>query len=145
MNRVGHTRIAPHALKRTVEAVAATAFGIAPGQVAVSLDDHQGKLGVDLTVRLPAPPLLGTPAPAAPLTREVPAGELPAGKKISAFEQAQIARLKVAILGRQITGMDLGRINIRVAAAKHRKNDDARVDQAGTRRTTSNELERRLP
>ncbi|WP_377973594.1 hypothetical protein [Arthrobacter ulcerisalmonis] len=33
---MGHTRIAPHALKRTVEAVAATAFGIAPGQVAVS-------------------------------------------------------------------------------------------------------------
>jgi len=133
MTRAGHTRIAPAALKHTVEAVAAVAFGVPPGQVAAALDDDAGKLGVALTVRLPAPALLE------------------AAPEHSAFEQAHIARLKVSIVGRQITGMELGRINIRLAAAKRRQAPDARVDSgsaapgtaSGSTEDTSNALEGR--
>lgn len=137
MTRAGHTRIAPAALKHTVEAVAAVAFGVPPGQVAAALDDDAGKLGVALTVRLPAPALL-EPAPEH-------------SPRHSAFEQAHIARLKVSIVGRQITGMELGRINIRLAAAKRRQAPDARVDSgsaapgtaSGSTEDTSNALEGR--
>lgn len=114
MTRAGHTRIAPAALKHTVEAVAAGAFGVPPGQVAAALDDDAGKLGVALTVRLPAPALLER--------------GLVATHRHSAFEQAHIARLKVSVVCRQITGMELGRINIRLAAAKRRQVPDSRVD-----------------
>ena len=99
--RQGHTRIAPSALRHTIEAVAAGAFGVRRKDVSATLADHAGKLGVDLSVRLPPPPLLGN------------TGQ---GRQ-SAFERASIARLKISSLGRQITGMDCGRISIRLAGA----------------------------
>lgn len=101
MNRQGHTRIAPAALRKTVEAVTSQAFGISQTDVSASLRDDAGKLGVDLLVRLPAPTLL---APA-------PEGRPPL------FEQAETARLKISFMGRQVTGMEIGKLNIRLGAA----------------------------
>lgn len=101
MSRQGHTRIAPAALRKTVEAVTCQAFGIPQADVSASLRDDTGKLGVDLLVRLPAPTLL------APAPEDRP----------PLFEQAEIARLKISFMGRQVAGMELGKINIRLGAA----------------------------
>ncbi|MBT2250740.1 hypothetical protein JHV56_18800 [Arthrobacter sp. BHU FT2] len=102
MNRPGHTRITPAALRKTIEAVTCQAFGISPGDASASLHDDGGKLGVDLLVRLPAPPLLAAD---------------PGGRDRPLFERADIARLKVSFMGREVTGMEIGRINIRLGAA----------------------------
>ena len=115
--RQGHTRIAPAALRHTIEAVAAGAFGVRRGDVSATLADDAAKLGVDLSVRLPPPPLLGT-----------------AGRgRQSAFERASIARLKISSLGQQITGLDCGRISIRIAGAG-RSTPEPRVDAKQDRR-----------
>lgn len=113
--RQGHTRIAPAALRHTLEAVAAGAFGVRRGDVSATLADDAAKLGVDLSVRLPPPPLLGT-----------------AGRQ-SAIERASIARLKISSLGQQITGLDCGRISIRIAGAG-RSTPEPRVDAKQDRR-----------
>lgn len=115
--RQGHTRIAPAALRHTIEAVAAGAFGVGRDDVSATLANDAGKLGVDLSVRLPPPPLLGNTG---------------RGRQ-SAFERASIARLKISSLGGQITGMDCGRINIRLAEAR-RPAVEARVDAKQDRR-----------
>ncbi|TDT79275.1 hypothetical protein DFO47_10571 [Arthrobacter sp. AG258] len=115
MTRRGHTRIAPAALRHTLEAVAAGAYGVPRDDVSAALRDDAGKLGVDLQMRLPVPPLLA----AAPAGRE----------QHSTFEQANIARLRIAFAGRRITGMDIGRINIRLTAAP-RAAKAARTDRA---------------
>ena len=101
--RLGHTRIAPAALRHTIEAVAAGAFGVRRDDVSGTLADDAGKLGVDLSVRLPTPQLLGR-----------------TGQQQSAFERAGIARQGISSLSRQVTGMDCGRINIRIAGAGRR-------------------------
>ncbi|HKU03861.1 MAG TPA: hypothetical protein VJQ80_13715 [Arthrobacter sp.] len=115
--RPGHTRIAPPALRHALEAVAAGAFGIGRDDVHATLQDDAGKLGVDLLVRLPPPPLL------APGTR---------GQQ-SVFERASIARLRISSLGQKITGLQCGRINIRLGAGGQAARDN-RVDPGQNRR-----------
>jgi hypothetical protein len=114
VTRRGHTRIAPAALRHTLEAVAAGAYGVPRDDASAALGDA-GKLEVDLQMRLPVPPLLAS---------------APGGKEQhSTFEQANIARLRIAFAGRRITGMEIGRINIRLTAAS-RAAKEARTDRA---------------
>lgn len=115
MTRRGHTRIAPAALRHTLETVAAGAYGIPRDDVSAAVRDDAGKLGVDLQMRLPVPQLLAS----APEGRE----------QHSTFEQANIARLRIAFAGRRITGMEIGRINLRLTAAS-RAAKEARTDRA---------------
>ncbi|WP_457946535.1 hypothetical protein ACTAQI_13505 [Pseudarthrobacter sp. alpha12b] len=117
--RRGHTRIAQAALRHTMEAVAADAFGVRRDDVFATLKDDTGRLGVDLLVRLPPPPL----------TRRV----LGAQEQHSAFERASIARLRISSMGQQVTGMECGRINIRLAGAG-RPVPEKRVDHRQGRR-----------
>lgn len=115
--RPGHTRIAQPALRHALEAVAAGAFGVRREDVHATLQDDAGKLGVDLVVRLPPPPLL------APDTQ----------RQQSAFERASIARLKISALGQRITGLQCGRINIRLEAGGRAAREN-RVDTGKDRR-----------
>ena len=117
--RLGHTRIAPAALRHVMEAVAAGAFGVRRDGVTVTFQEDAGKLGVDLLVRLPPPPLPGR-----------------TGQQQSAFERAGIARQEISSLSRQLTGMECGRINIRLAGAGHSAGED-RVDRPGRRQGRS--------
>lgn len=59
MTRAGHTRIAPAALKHTVETIAAGAFGFPRPNAAAALDDDSGRLAATVSVQLALPPLLG--------------------------------------------------------------------------------------
>ncbi|NUT71607.1 hypothetical protein [Pseudarthrobacter sp. C4D7] len=121
--RQGHTRIEQAALRHTLEAVAAGAFKVRSGDVSATLHDDAGKLGVDLQVRLPPPPLLGPAlAPGASGPERQPA-----------FEQARIARLRISSLGQHITGLQCGRINIRLGAGGRAIQED-RVDSGQDRR-----------
>jgi hypothetical protein len=116
--RQGHTRIEQAALRHALEAVAAGAFRVRPEDVSATLQDDAGKLGVDLLVRLPPPPLPGPSALQGPPGQ----GQLPV------LERASIARLRISSLGQQITGLQCGRINIRLGAGGRAVRED-RVDQ----------------
>jgi len=146
--RQGHTRMAPAALRHAVEAVAADAFGVRRNDVSAALQDDAGKLGVNLLVRLPAPPLLVRAAvPTDSRDMGVPDGaaqdraaperaaqdmERPALFE-PVFERARTARRQIALLGGRITGMECGRISIRLAGAGHSPSEP-RVDGEQDRR-----------
>ena len=100
-NRPGHTRITPNAIRKTLEAVTAQAFRVDAGNVAADVDDDAGRLGVRLSVRLSLPPLLG-----------------PRKATGTVFEQARAARTQVVSRGLELTGLEIGRVDIRLAAAK---------------------------
>lgn len=117
--RQGHTRIAQAALRHAMEAVAAGAFGVRRDDVSATLQDDGGKLGVDFRVRLPPPPLTG--------------GAIGDQEQHSAFEHASIARLRISSMGQQVTGMECGRINIRLCGSG-RPAPERRVDHRQNRR-----------
>lgn len=146
--RQGHTRMAPAALRHAVEAVAADAFGVRRNDVSAALQDDAGKLGVNLLVRLPAPPLLVRAAvPTDSRDRDSPDGAAQdmAAQDMAApdrerpalfepvFERARTARRQIALLGGRITGMECGRISIRLAGAGHSPSEP-RVDGEQDRR-----------
>lgn len=141
--RQGHTRMAPAALRHAVEAVAADAFGVRRNDVSAALQDDAGKLGVNLLVRLPAPPLLVRAA--VPMDSRDRAAPERAAQDMAApdrerpalfepvFERARTARRQIALLGGRITGMECGRISIRLAGAGHSPSEP-RVDGEQDRR-----------
>ncbi|MET3904569.1 hypothetical protein [Paenarthrobacter sp. 4246] len=100
-NCAGHTRITQHALRKTLEAVTAQAFRVGAGNVAAELEDDAGKLGVRLSVKLALPPLLG-----------------PRKTTATVFQQAQTARTQLVSRGLELTGLEIGRVDIRLAGAK---------------------------
>ncbi|MDJ0458755.1 hypothetical protein PUN71_016240 [Arthrobacter sp. NQ7] len=136
--RQGHTRMAPAALRHAVEAVAADAFGVRRNDVSAALQDDAGKLGVNLLVRLPAPPLLVRAAvPTDSVDRAAPDMAAPDRERPAlfepVFERARTARRQIALLGGRITGMECGRISIRLAGAGHSPSEP-RVDGEQDRR-----------
>ena len=103
MTRAGHNRITRTALRHTIEAVAAQAFGVPRGSVAAELEDDAGRLAASVTVQLALPPLLG-PRPQA--------------EPASLFDRSRAARETIMARGGELTGMGLGRVDIRLSAAK---------------------------
>ncbi|SEJ55368.1 hypothetical protein SAMN04487917_10738 [Arthrobacter sp. yr096] len=99
--RAGHTRIARTALRKTVETMTARAFGVGGSNVTADLEDDSGKLGVRLSVQLALPPLLAPRKGAA-----------------TVFDQAQAARAELVARSMELTGMELGRVDIRLTGAK---------------------------
>ncbi|WCI08052.1 hypothetical protein PJ267_16210 [Arthrobacter sp. OVS8] len=117
MTRTGHTRISPAALRHTVEAITARAFGVQASGVSARLDDDSGKLAVAVSVPLAVPSLLE------------PRGE--AGKSI--VQRSREARSTIISEGLAITGMTLGGVDIRLTGAKHAA-PAGRVDATQNRR-----------
>lgn len=103
MTRPGHTRITRTALRHTIETVTAHAFGVPRRNVAAELEDDAGRLAAAVTVQLALPPLLGSP--------QVLAGP-------SVFDRSRAARETIITRGRELTGMTMGRVDIRLSAAK---------------------------
>ncbi|MBG6180416.1 hypothetical protein [Arthrobacter sp. CAN_A1] len=102
--RAGHTRITKAALTHTTEAVAAAAFGIPRRDVRVSLADDGGALGVTVSVPLPAPTLLQ--AAGDPHSVQEGGGTL--------FERADRARTGIRKTAAEVTGSQVGRIDIKL-------------------------------
>ncbi|ASN22007.1 hypothetical protein [Arthrobacter sp. YN] len=123
MSRAGHTRITQHALRKTLEAVTAQAFRVRAGNVAAELDDDAGRLGVSLAVKLSLPPLLG-----------------PRKTTGTVFQQAQAARTQLVSRGLELTGLEIGRVDIRLAGAK----EQPRTKQQSTKQSTERVDERRV-
>ncbi|MGJ3191936.1 hypothetical protein [Paenarthrobacter sp. FR1] len=118
MSRAGHTRITQHALRKTLEAVTAQAFRIGAGNVAAELEDDAGKLGVSLSVKLSLPPLLG-----------------PRKTTDTVFQQAQAARTQLVSRGLELTGLEIGRVDIRLAGAKEQpRTKDQSTERVDERR-----------
>jgi len=112
MTRTGHTRITGTALRHTIEAVTAEAFGVPRGNVSAQMDDDAGQLAAAVTVQLAVPPLLG-PRPDQP---------------VSLFEKSRAARQAILDRAPQLTGMQLGRVDIRLSGAKTpREHQERRV------------------
>ncbi|MFC8040998.1 hypothetical protein ACFUOZ_16720 [Paenarthrobacter sp. NPDC057355] len=109
--RIGHNRLAHAAIRKTVESVTAHAFGVETGDVSARLDDDAGRLGVNVTVKLALPPLL--------LRRSSPE---------TVFEQAQAARKEIVARGTAITGLTIGRVDIRLTGGKPRQPKERRVE-----------------
>lgn len=117
MTRAGHTRISPLALRHTVETITAQAFGVPASGVTARLDDDAGRLAVTVSVPLAVPSLLE------------PRGE--AG--LSVVQRSREARSTIINEGLAITGMTLGRVDIRLTGAKHTA-PAGRVDASQNRR-----------
>ncbi|MCP1411324.1 hypothetical protein [Paenarthrobacter sp. A20] len=110
-HRAGHTRIARTALRKTVETITARAFQVGGSNVTAELDDDSGRLGVRASVQLALPPLLG-PRPDAGTTLD---GKATHG---TVFEKAQAARTELVARSLELTGMELGRVDIRLTGSK---------------------------
>ena len=115
MTRAGHTRIARTALQKTVEAIAARAYRVDVNSVKADLDDDSGKLGVSISVKLAMPLLQATRSSA---------GNSP---RATVFEKAQAVRTELVARGRELTGMELGRVDIRLLGAKTQQPKEGRV------------------
>jgi len=117
VTRAGHTRITPAALRHTIEAIAAHAFGVPKSNVAAALEDDAGRLGARVSVQLALPPLLG------------PRQGLDGG---SVFDRSRAARTAIIARGLDLTGRTLGQVDIRLSGAQQPAGT-ARVDApAGT-------------
>lgn len=103
MTRAGHNRITHAALRRTVEAITARAFGVHASGVSARLDDDSGRLGVAVSVPLVLPSLLQP--------RAEP------GQSIA--DRSREARSAILREGLAITGMTLGRVDIRLLGGTH--------------------------
>jgi hypothetical protein len=103
MTRAGHTRITQAALRHTLETITAHAFGVPPTLVSAKLDDDSGRLGVSVSVPLALPSLL---APGTAADRSI-------------FDRSREARSAIINGGLAITGMTLGRVDIRLVGTKH--------------------------
>jgi hypothetical protein len=101
IERAGHTRIARTALRKTVETLTARAFGVGGSSVTAELEDDSGRLGVRVSVQLALPPLVG-----------------PRKNAVTVFEQAEAARAELVARSLELTGMELGRVDIRLSGAK---------------------------
>lgn len=102
--RAGHTRITRSALTHTAEAVAAAAFGVPRREVRVALADDDGALGITVSVPLPAPSLLQA-------AQDPSAVERGGG---TVFDRADRARNGIRETAQQVTGSQVGRIDIRL-------------------------------
>ncbi|RKR15538.1 hypothetical protein [Arthrobacter oryzae] len=131
MTRAGHTRIAPAALRHTIETIAARAFGVPGANVAAVLEDDAGRLGATVSVHLALPPLLGRGRGPGPL-RGVDGGTV--------FDLSRAARATIISRGLDLTGRTLGRVDIRLRGAKQPAGP-ARVD-APAGRPHPNPMER---
>ncbi len=120
-HRTGHTRIARTALRRTVETITARAFQVGGSNVTAELDDDSGRLGVKVSVQLALPPLLG-PRPDAGTALDGTAldGTALDGTAThgTVFEKAQAARTELVARSLELTGMELGRVDIRLTGSK---------------------------
>lgn len=103
MTRPGHTRITRAALRHTIEAVTAHAFGVPRRNITADLEDDAGRLAAAVTVRLALPALLGA--------------SLESGQG-SLFDRSRAARAAIAARGQELTGRTLGRIDIRLSGSK---------------------------
>jgi hypothetical protein len=110
-DRAGHNRLTHTAIRKTVESVTANAFRVATGNVSATLDDDAGKLGVSVSVKLALPQLLK-----------------PRNGGGTVFEQAQSAREQIVARGREITGLDIGRVDIRLTGGKAEQPRERRVE-----------------
>jgi hypothetical protein len=117
VTRAGHTRIAPAALRHTLETIAAHAFGVPRSNVAAALEDDSGRLGATVSVQLVLPPLLGS--------RQGQNGG-------TVFERSRAARAIIIARGLDLTGRTLGRVDIRLSGAKQ-SSDAVRVDVPASR------------
>ncbi len=115
-HRTGHTRIARTALRRTVETITARAFQVGGSNVTAELDDDSGRLGVKVSVQLALPPLLG-PRPDAGTALDGTALDGTATHG-TVFEKAQAARTELVARSLELTGMELGRVDIRLTGSK---------------------------
>ena len=107
-DRAGHTRLTHTAIRKTVESVTANAFSVAMGNVSAKLDDDAGKLAL---------PQLLKPRNSA--------GSVGTG---SVFEQAQTAREEIVARGTGITGLEIGRVDIRLTGGKAEQPKERRVE-----------------
>lgn len=103
MTRPGHTRITRTALRHTIQAVSAHAFGVPRRNVTADLEDDAGRLAAAVTVRLVLPDLLGNP-------QDVGQGTL--------FDRSRTARAAIMALGEELTGRSIGRVDIRLSGSK---------------------------
>lgn len=106
--RAGHTRITQSALTHTAEAVAAAAFGVPRREVRIALADDGGALGITVSVALPAPSLLQA--------AQDPSGVEHCGGTV--FDRADRARNAIREKAQQVTGSQVGRIDIRLTGIR---------------------------
>ncbi|MGP4033313.1 hypothetical protein [Pseudarthrobacter sp. 1C304] len=103
MTRPGHTRITRTALRHTIEAITAHAFGVPLRSVTADLEDDAGRLAAAVTVRLALPDLLGT-------RQDAGQGSL--------FDRSRTARAAITAIGQELTGRSIGRVDIRLSGSK---------------------------
>ncbi|MGR0161948.1 hypothetical protein [Paenarthrobacter nitroguajacolicus] len=106
----GHNRITPNAIRQTVEAVTARAFRVGRVNVTASLEDDAGKLGVSVSVKLTLAPLME-----------------PRNGTDTVFELAQQARTEIVSRGAELTGLEIGRVDIRLTGGNHEQPKERRV------------------
>ncbi|MEV7663844.1 hypothetical protein [Paenarthrobacter sp. NPDC089316] len=110
-DRAGHNRLTHAAIRKTVESVTVQAFGVEADNVSAALEDDAGKLGVSLSVKLALPALLK-----------------PQRQAGTIFEQARSAREEIVARGTEITGLDIGRVDIRLTGGKPEQPRQRRVE-----------------
>ncbi|WP_406636599.1 hypothetical protein [Pseudarthrobacter quantipunctorum] len=118
MTRRGYNRISPAALRHTLETVAAEAFGVPGKNVDADLRDDGGTLGAAISVQLPLPPLLSRgpgPAKGAVALGGTAAGVTAASGTL--FEQARRARDTILRRGADLSGLQMGTVDITLAGA----------------------------
>lgn len=106
----GHNRITHNAIRQTMEAVTARAFRVGKDNVTAALEDDAGKLGVSVSVKLTLEPLLE-----------------PRNSTGTIFERAQQARDEITSRGAQLTGLEIGRVDIRLTGGKQEVPKERRV------------------
>ena len=113
-HRAGHTTITAAAMRKVVEAVGATAFGIPAGDVHASLADENGQLSVSLALPVAIPSLLQA-ARNTPLVHD--GGTL--------YQRAAAARAEIIDRTREVAGTTVGRVDISITGI--RKGTEMRV------------------
>lgn len=106
----GHNRITHHAIRQTMEAVTARAFRVGKDNVTAALEDDAGKLGVSVSIKLRLEPLLE-----------------PRNSSGTIFERAQQARAEITSRGTELTGLETGRVDIRLTGGKQEVSKERRV------------------
>ncbi|ABM06906.1 MULTISPECIES: hypothetical protein [Micrococcaceae] len=108
--RLGHNRITHTAIRTTLEALTARAFRVDRSNVSAELKDDAGKLGVSVSVKLALPPLLEP---------RIGSGTV--------FDMAQSARADVVSRGVELTGLEIGRVDIRLVGGHQEQQRKRRV------------------
>ncbi|MCW3765354.1 hypothetical protein OCL88_02605 [Paenarthrobacter sp. PAE-2] len=123
VHRIGHNRLTHTAIRKTVESVTAQAFHVDAGDVSATVEDDAGKLGVSVSVKLTLPPLLKP----VPLLKPQP-GREPQPTPATVFEQARAVRKGIVARGTAMTGLDIGRVDIRLTGGKSGQPKERRVE-----------------